>query len=357
MRLNQLIPVVIAGLFATSCTDQTADLVTEPAVRPVKLMTLNANSTETSARYPAVVAADRTANLSFPMSGMLEKLNVVEAQEVVKGEELAALETRDIVNKLASSRAQFENAEDEYQRGKRLFEQDALAKNAFEQRRVQRDVAKAQLDTAEKAFSDATIRAPFSGLVASVSADAQQTVQGGSTIITLIGVEELNATVNMPARVVAQAPERGDDLSAFITFDSVPGLRLPVEFKKATLIADAASQTYAVSFSFSRPEDMFLLPGMTATIEIIFPDQDDGAVNIAVPIAAISSDADSRYVWLVDPKHNTVSRRNVKIKDGIGELMVISSGLVTGDIIVGAGGAYLTEGMTVRQWADQTDHR
>lgn len=355
MELSKVLPIIFAGLIISGCSNDVGEIAQEVVARPAKLITLGTNSADTALRYPAVVAADQTAYLSFPVGGTLETLNVIEAQEVTKGEELATLDTRDITNKLTSSRAQYDNAEDEFQRGKRLFEQDALAKNAFEQRRVQRDVAKAQLDSAEKALSDTTLRAPFSGLIASVDADERQAIQGGATIITLIGIDELTATVNIPARIIAQSSNR-NELKHFITFDSAPDIRLPAIFKEATLIADSASQTYAVTISFKRPEDTILLPGMTATVETILPVTDDGARKTAVPMTAISSDADSRFVWLVDPESMLVSRRDVIVEDGIGELIVVTNGLNAGDIIVSAGGAYLAEGMKVRRWDDQADH-
>lgn len=356
MRWLNFGSVLVAALLFSACSDEPNTNVESTLVRPAKMTTLGVDQSRQSLRYPAVLAAGKTANLSFTMGGIIQTIDVNEAQEVAAGDELAALDTRDLVNNLTSARAQFENAEDEYQRGRRLFEQDALAKTVFEQRKTQREVAEAQLDSAEKALADATLRAPFSGLIATVNADEQQTVQGGSTIITLIGMEELTATVNIPARVVTRAA-RQDDIPAYITFDSLPDVRLPVTFKEATLIADSASQTYAVTFRFDRPENNFLLPGMTATVEIAIPEasvSDRG--GIAVPISAISSDAGGRYVWLVEDESMTVSRQRVEVADGIGEMLVVESGLKAGDTIVSAGGGYLAEGMQVRRWEEQTDH-
>jgi RND family efflux transporter MFP subunit len=356
MKLSKVLPIIIVGIIISGCSSDVEQAAQEAAPRPAKLITLGTSNTNTSLRYPAIVAADQTANLSFPVGGTLVTLNVVEAQQVTEGEVLAVLDTRDIVNKLTSSKAQYDNAEDEFQRGKRLYEQDALAKNAFEQRRVQRDVSKAQLDSAKKALSDATLRAPFSGLIASVAADEQQSIQGGATIITLIGIDELTATVNIPARIMAQSSNR-TDLKTFITFDSAPGIRLAAEFKEATLIADSASQTYAVTISFKRAKDTIILPGMTATVETVMPAAEDGKNKIAVPMTAINSDADNRFVWLVDPGTMRVSRQDVVIEDGIGEMVVVTVGLKAGDTIVSAGGAYLAEAMEIRQWDDQADHQ
>ena len=76
----------------------------------------------------------------------------------------------------------------------------------------------------------------------------------------------------------------------------------------------------------------------------------------AVPITAISSDAEGKYVWLVADDSMTVSRQRVEVSDGIGEMLVVHSGLQAGDTIISAGGGFLAEGMQVRRWEDQTDH-
>ena len=44
-----------------------------------------------------------------------------------------------------------------------------------------------------------------------------------------------------------------------------------------------------------------------------------------------------------------VFRQDIEIGSGIGESLVVVSGLSAGDTIVAAGGSYLTEGMKVRR--------
>ena len=72
--------------------------------------------------------------------------------------------------------------------------------------------------------------------------------------------------------------------------------------------------------------------------------------HASVPLAAVMSDGGVQYVWIVDSELMTVSKRSVSIKPGIGETVVITEGLSPGDIIAGAGAAYLSEGLQVRPW-------
>jgi len=61
------------------------------------------------------------------------------------------------------------------------------------------------------------------------------------------------------------------------------------------------------------------------------------------------SEGGQQYVWVVDPEM-VVSKRSVTVEEGIGETLLVTAGLAPGETIVGAGAAYLSEGMQVRPW-------
>ena len=305
---------------------------------------------ESATRYPAVIGAGGLAELSFLVGGIILELPVSESDEVEEGDLIARLDPRDFESSLASARASFTNAEDEYQRAVRLAEQDAIAQSVLEQRETQRDVAKAQFDSAEKALADSVIRAPFSGVAASVPVREQQTVSAGTSVATLINLETLEATINLPASVVAQVPTRAPQ-GAVVLLEAAPGREIEAQFSEANLVADATSQTYAVTFRFESPENLLVLPGMNATVVVTAGSGPAGA-SVSVPLAAVQSDGGGQYVWLVDGDSMTVSRRDIDVAPGIGETVVVTSGLSVDDQIVGAGGAYLAEGVKVTPWTE-----
>jgi len=149
-------------IFAASCGREDAEQVREPKVRPVKLITLSGASDLQTAKYPATVSAAQRSELSFQVGGLIEDIAVTESQEVKDGDVIARLDQRDFQSQVKSARSQFENAEEEFQRAVRLSREDAIARSVLEQRESQRVVARAQLDSAEKALGDTVIRAPFS---------------------------------------------------------------------------------------------------------------------------------------------------------------------------------------------------
>ena len=342
------IPAVALAILLASCGPPEDDFAREPIARPVKLIAVGTRAAAEYRTYPAVIEASRSSALSFQVGGLIEDLPVAAPRRVELGAVIARLDERDFRSNLASAKAQFDAAEDEYSRAARLVETGAIARSAVAQLKSQRDVAKARLDSAEKALADTVLRAPFSGVIATVSAERLQNVNAGEPIATLIDRSELAASVDVPARVVAETP-RTERPTAFVTLDAAPGRRFAATFEEASLVADAASQTYAVSFVFEPPEDVLVLPGMSATVELAAAPTDSEA-PVVLPMASLFGDGERQYVWVVDEETMTVARREVTLEPGIGDTAIVASGLEAGETVVGAGASHLAEGAAVRRW-------
>lgn len=348
LRWNGLSLVCSVAVLA-ACSEKTTEIEADDHARPVKVISIADANTASTTRYPAVIDASDSTDLRFAVGGVVMQLSVSESDKVASGALIARLDARDLESSLASARASFANAEDEYQRAVRLAEQDAIATSILEQRKTQRDVAKAQLDTATKALADAEIRAPFEGVIASIPVTEGETVSPGAVIATLIGESTLDATINLPASVIATVPSQ-EDRRAVVLLEAAPDREIEAKFSEANLVADATSQTYAVTFSFSAPENLLVLPGMNATVVLTSTTTGSGGNAVSVPLAAVQSDGNGQFVWAIDKASMTVSRRDIQVAPGIGETVTVTTGLAAGDQIVGAGGAYLAEGVQVTPW-------
>lgn len=345
---TMLISLSVLVLSLAGCSDNKESQSKEPLVRPVKLITVSIANSTLSNRYPAVIDAAQSSSLTFEVGGLVEEVSVREAQELDKGTVIAQLRQRDFRNNLSSAQAQFKNAQDEYQRALRLAKQDAIAKNVLDQRKTQRDVAKSSLDTAKKALEDTVLRAPFAGVVAELPIEELQTVQPGTVVASLINLESLEASIDLPANVIATIEQR-QDKKAFVVLDAAKDTLIEATFKEASLIADSISQTYKVVFSFSPPENLVILPGMNATVITQSSSLSEKPI-VSLPLAAILSDGGKRFVWVVDQQNMTVSKRAVELEPGIGDSLIVKEGLAEGEVIAGAGAAYLAEGMKIRAW-------
>ena len=351
MRRFALI-MVLAGLAA--CGAQDAVEEAPPSIRPAKLIEIAATSNVRSLTFPAIVEASASVDLTFQVGGLIEDVAVKEGDEVSSGQVIARLDQRDFRNNLATMQAQFDSAESEFSRAERLLAQDAIAESVYEQRQSQRDVARASLDSARKALDDTVLRSPFDGVVAVVHAVDFQNIAAQQEVVTLQTTGAAEAVVQIPATLVANSG-RIEPVATTLMLDAAPEQRLPAEIFSAATQADPQTQTFEVRFAFTPPDNLLVLPGMTGTIEsrLVLAAQDGSTDQITVPLGAIISEGDQTFVWLVDTETMTVSRQEIVTNDGsegIGEQLAVSSGLSPGDIIVGAGAAFLHEGMQIRRF-------
>ncbi|MEE9271869.1 MAG: efflux RND transporter periplasmic adaptor subunit [Robiginitomaculum sp.] len=351
---NKIILLLILSLIFTGCK-QPETVVSEPKVRPAKLVTVSIASTSRSLSFPAVIEAENSSELTFQVSGQITTLTVLEGDDVKKGQVIARVEQRDFQNSLAQAQAQYDNAETEYQRAKRLADQDAISRSVLETRKTNREVARAALDTAQKTSSDTVLRAPFSGFISKVFVKRYQNIQAKEPIANLQSTEVV-AVMNAPADIVARTPQL-DPTDTHVILDAAPYMSLPAVFKEASGQADPATQTYEISFKFSRPENLFVLPGMTATLNTNFQFNELSDIvpsGIAVPVSAVIAEGEALYVWRVNPETMEISKAHVVTGHGMSQRnVIVTDGLNSGDLIVAAGGSFMHEGMKVRAWQNK----
>ena len=350
---SRLALAIVTVFLLTACDSETSSDKTNALIRPAKLLDVGQIRSDDFLSYPAVIGAQQLSVLSFEVSGTLKEMLVVESQEIQQGDVLAKLDKRDLQIKLKAAKSQFDNANAEYQRAVRLMKEDAISRSVLEQRKSQRDVSQSQLESAEKAVQDSVLVAPHAGNVAKISIQKQQAVQAGEPAISILGSGGLEASINMPASILALAQEADEsELNTYLIFDVAADRRIPVQFKEASLEADTSSQTYEITFTFDPVDGLNILPGMNATIWLKNPTNlAAGSVEASVPLTAVMTDGDQKYVWVVNRESMVVTRRNVTLEEGVGVELNVSSGLEVGETIVAAGVSSLSEGMKVRPWS------
>ena len=341
---------VVMGLVVLTGCSAADDTVTQQEVRPAKLVTVEATTNQRELTFPAVIQSAQSAELTFQIAGEIRELNVLEGSEIAEGDVIARLDQRDARNRLAQAQAEYDNAEAEFQRAERLYSEDAIARSVLDTRRTQRDVARASLDTAQKALGDTVLRAPFTGGVSRVFGRQFQNVQAKEAIAILQSAE-VEAVMNAPGTIVARIPQL-ETVETRVVLDAAPDAPIVATFKEASGQADQATQTYEISFSFQPPEGLLILPGMTATVEsdfLINGVSDILPIGISVPLSAILTEGDEHYVWLVG-EDSRLRKQPIVVSSDFGELVTVVDGLNGGETIVSAGVSFFHEGMQVRPW-------
>jgi len=199
-------------------------------VRLVKTIVIKGDDAGTYRIYPGRVSASQKVDLSFLVSGRLIKFPIKESEEVKKEQLIAQIDPKDYEIKVAQFKAKYDHAKITYERFKKLLPTDAISKAQYDEKKSLHDLAKANLDEAEKGLSDTYLYAPFSGFVANKFVENHQYVQTNQKIISLQDLSELEIIIHIPEQDVARAEDierlstdKSKKEIGTATFPSIPG--------------------------------------------------------------------------------------------------------------------------------------
>jgi len=351
---NALLIFLLAATLA-SCKDRQEIAQPEP-IKPVKLMTVKTGLETLSMSLPGRVRAARRSELSFKVSGPLEKLPIDEGQVVKKGDLIAQILPRDFQTAINQAKARELEAEQQYQRYKELYAKQQVSKADFDRYRASRDVARAQLEDAQNALKDTTLVAPFDGVIAKRYVENFEKVQEKQPIAYLQLISQLEILIDVPELMMAQFRQSGT-VEVVAEFDAAAGSQFPLAVKEFSTDADPATQTYQVVLTMDQPKEANILPGMTSKVTASSGEDYSIASSILIPAIAVLNDADNQdYVYQFDRDTKTVKKTPIEIGTLEGTQNVfVKEGLKGGEEIVIAGVSKLRNGMKVRPWESQRE--
>jgi RND family efflux transporter MFP subunit len=254
------------------------------------------------------------------------------------------------------SRAEYDRAEtgytvaqQNYQAARQTFEQgtiareeDILAKEA-EVSGLEGQVVEANLQ-----LEDATLRAPYDGVIAQRFVEQGQNIRANDRVVKFQDVDEIDIAVDVPETFMAADLRTADIVQMLANFSAAPGLEFPVDIKEVAQRADPITQTFMIRVGMKAPLELNLLPGMTGTVTLTYRRASILGDQILVPVTAVTKESTGAQVaWAMGPDGN-VTRRPVKTGEVTGGSIAVLEGLQPGDRIVVAGVPFLRDGMKVR---------
>lgn len=346
-----LLPVLLLPALLSGCTPAESSVQTSP-IRPVKLfevVQLNGDSFRT---FPARVAANSRAELSFRISGQLTELALVEGQRVTEGSLLAKLDDRDAHNNLMTREAEHELLAADFKRKVELLNRKLISQSEFDNTQAQLKSAKAALAAARDQLSYTRLTAPFSGTIAKRLVDNHQIVQANQGVLTLQNNNLLDVSIQVPEAMAASLNEyiKQQNFIAKVRFSALAGMEFDAKFKEYSTQVTPGTQAYEVVFSLPQPEDIQLLPGMSAELTLALVKTPDQTASAIVPVTAIDKrDQDGRVqVWVYQTQSGEVKPTAVTLGRVTTEGIEVLGGINKGDLIVSAGVSQLSDGMKVK---------
>jgi RND family efflux transporter MFP subunit len=335
------------------CGRQEEEVVVKDVARPVKLTTVQGKTTKLELKYPGRVRASRRVDLAFRVAGPLIELPINEGQNMKKGELIARILPRDFETEVAKARASELDARQQFQRYRDLYVKKQVSKADFDKYKSQADIALARLEDAENRLSDTYLRAPFDGIIAQRYVENFEDVLAKEPIVSIQDISEVEVLVDVPENIMTSLKE-GRKSSAVAEFTVAPGKQYPLTLREFTTQADPRTQTYQVTLLMKQPDDITVLPGMTANVVGTTKAVED-VTSIIIPAMAVFADeTGNSNVWVVNRDSMTVHKRQVKPGPLSGTSdIVIETGLEPGETIAVTGVIQLRENMKIRDLSKQ----
>lgn len=258
------------------------------------------------ARATGTIRAREEATLASRSTGQIKRLLVDVGQRVKAGQPLVELDAVNAIiardNARAAERLAAANqaaAEKELARSRLLHEQAALPDAGWDKVQTARDLAAAQLDqaraalrAAEQAVSDATLVAPFSGVVTAKLHNAGDTVttMPVSPILTLTDLDHLEVRLALPEAIDGFVRP-----GAHVSGVTAPGgRRFEARVRVKGAVVDPATRTLEVLADVAPGPG--LMPGTLVNVDFGGDAERDG---LFVPASALRTEGDQAAVLVV----------------------------------------------------------
>ena len=272
--MKRLLILTVGLLVLTACASPT------PTPASVSVETA-APVVEPSSPDVVIASADvepvQVSHLGFTISSLVKEVSVSEGDVVKAGDKLMVLNTPDLEFAVVSAEANY-NARSQAAQlqkadkvlyvnpntGKRSWY--SLPREVFLKAQAQADQAKAAWDTASATLTQATLTAPFDGVVVDVSVIPGELVQSNQVVITLADLNDLQiTTTDLSERDIARVKiGQTVNISIEALGQTLSGKVIRISPISETVGGDVV---YPVTIQLDEQPDG-LLWGMSAEVEI-----------------------------------------------------------------------------------------
>jgi RND family efflux transporter MFP subunit len=277
----------------------------------------------------------------------IERGSVVQAGDVLLQLDVrsARLSQNEALAQAEASRSQRDRALRDCERSERLLQGRVIGQSEYDRSKAEcsasqwsSEAALARAEIANKAIGDATVRAPFAGMVVERSISVGEYVRPGTPIARLVQVDPLRLELTIPESEISRV-RAGQSVEFDVT--AFPGERFRGTVALVSPAIREGSRDRIVEAIVANP-DKRLLPGMFALARI----ETGRDPKPVVPASAIRGEGTkSRVFAIVDGR---LEERMVQVGEREGDLYALEKGVKPGDRIARDAAQNLRDGLLVQ---------
>lgn len=401
-RLIVLLLIAAAALLTAGCAARQDSAEGAGNARPkaVRMAVVEMSKNPEPVRYSAIIAPNAQVDLAFRVSGYIVQFYQTKGADgrirpseagtlIAAGATLARIrasefqatvdKARGIRNEadagiraaeaqIAEAQAGLAQAESDFDRILKLWEQESITRPVYDASRARLDIARAKVDAAqaasvgarqrmdsasaqvreaEIALGDTVLRAPFGGVLLERRVELGALVAGGTPAFTLADLRLVKGRFNVPDSAL-RSFRQGQSLD--LTVDAFPRETFHGRILSLAAAADPRVRSFEIEVSIANP-DLKLRSGMIAAVQVA---ETEGAHPVLqIPVDALVHDptGDRYLVYTTEQKAGRTIAKAIPIRPGplSGSQVLILDGLSPGQRIVVSGANLLRPGEAVRE--------
>lgn len=346
-----IVTLILAGItfglysYKTSLQEASA---AQGASMPEPAATVSAITVDTIAYQDKVqvngeVQAFRSLTLNNELAGQITKLNAPSGSVVKKGQIVIELDHRDEDARLLSAEATLTLNQQTLNRYSKLQKNNEISEELVDQAKASVQIAKSTIAVLKTAIAKKELFAPFDAKVGIHNLEVGQYLDNNSQVLQLIGMHDFTWVDFYLPQVYQELP-----LGSLVNVNVI-GKDNNVEAKIIAVDPQLSNASRNLKYRAQIPSStLSLKPNTLVTVKA--PTAPSIMVTV-VPDLAIKRDPLGTYVFILEPESDGQSYRasQVKVEVGArqGNQVMITSGLIQGQLIANKGSFKLFPGMKV----------
>lgn len=255
------------------------------------------------------VASRKNVLLSAETAGSIDRVHVKEGNRVRKGQVMISIDADILRNNIAELKTSLELATTTYERQQKLWDQHIGTEMQYLQAKNNKESLERKLATTQSQLAQATVRAPFDGVVDEVMAREGEMAMPGTQLVRITSPQDTYITADVSERYIGKLSE-GDEVEVFFPVQDV---WLKSTINSVGQVINQENRTFALEVKIPKT-DFVLKPNQVAVLEVrdYFEEK-----AYAVPTRIIQSDTKGKYIYEIKDAEDKQVAKKLYVKTGL----------------------------------------
>ena len=344
---NVLIALVLVGFVVWKLTSNKAEKeekteMANPVVTVFPVTVINAKPENISGNFmvSGTFLPFRELNFVSETQGRIVSLLVENGDVVAQGQLIAKLDDEQVKYDLTLAEAQYQKAEDDLNRFKKMSAEGAVTKQQLADINLGYNNAKNRLNTLQRQSRNASVVAPIAGTINNLKLEVGSYVAPGTMIAEIVDVSRIKMLVKLSDAEILKV-KRGDKVE--VHADLFMDTKFNAAVNALSVKADGAKK-YDVELLIENSEKNPIKAGMTGRASFESGEQKQA---ILIPVNCILGGVKDPSVYIVNPKDTVVHLTHIVLGLNAEDKVEVVRGVNANDIVVVSGQLNLNEGNKV----------